>query len=413
MTGSPLAALAVITGLLAAAPAAVAAPSLSVAGPDEVRWGTGVRVTGAADAGVATPLVPVRIEVLPFPFTGAWERGATVTAGGAGTYAGAVVINRNSRLRAVVAGPAGDVTSPEVTAYATPRPVASTVRLAGRFLVRRLVVRLPDAVTGTVPTGWVAFAGARTDRRLRRVAAGTASVAVRGGVFVFERRVRVTPGAAMSGGFCEAPDFASVGFGRPATASPCPAGTTARRSDLVARVPEVTVISDSVGTGLDYVSGGRARATGDWSAVFDLKVCRRLVAPPCPPDPPSALSAIRSQPGSLGDVVVIHVGYNDWREVYDIGRVMAALRARGVRRVVWLTLQEAKPLFAGINAMVRRAAGRYSWLQVADWRSYSAGHPWFAGDGEHLTPSGAYALAGFYRSEIARAIAVLESAPAR
>jgi hypothetical protein len=255
----------------------------------------------------------------------------------------------------------------------------------------------------------VAYGGSRADPRLRRVAGGTQSVAVRGGVYAFTRRIAVPAAGPMSGGVCEAPDFAALGFG-PAPRA-CPSGSTATRDQLPARVPEVTVISDSVGTGLDYISAGRARATGAWSAVFDLKVCRRLVAPPCPPNPPSAVSVIRSSP-SPGDVVLIHVGYNDSGSGYDVARVMDALKARGVRRAVFVNLQAIAPFASSVNPVIRRAAGRYRWLQVADWSAYSAGRPWFASDRDHLTPAGAAALAAFYRAEITKAIVALEAPPA-
>ena len=303
-----------------------------------------------------------------------------------------------------------------------------TVDRQGRSMAWRLSYRLPTPVvpstsTGTTPVAttpaatpptaipmrWVAYGGSRTTTRLRRLAGGQVTLTPVGGVVTFSRRVQVPTAGPMSGGFCAEFDLTALGIAEPARS--CPTGPTASRSDLPARVPEVTVIGDSVGTGLDYVSGGRAAATGRWSALFDLKVCRRLVAPPCPPNPPSALSVIQSMPGSLGDIVVIHVGYNDAGATYDIARVMAALKARGVRRAVWVNLQGIAPFAPGVNAAVRRAASRYRWLQVADWNTFSAGRPWFVADRDHLTPSGAYALAGFYRSEIARAIRALRDQP--
>ena len=264
-----------------------------------------------------------------------------------------------------------------------------------------------------VPMRWVAYGGSRDSRLLRRIAAGQATLTPRDGVVTFRRRVAVPVAGAMRGGFCAEFDLSALGIAQPAVR--CPTGATTTRDELPARVPEVTVISDSVGTGLDYIAGGRAKATGAWSAVFDLKVCRRLVAPPCPPNPPSALSVIRSLP-SPGDVVVIHVGYNDAGATYDIGRVMTTLKARGVRRVVWLNLQSIAPFASGVNAALRRAASRYDWLQVADWSAHSAGRNWFVSDRDHLTPAGAEALAGFYRAETAKAIRALEGqagSPAR
>ncbi len=313
-------------------------------------------------------------------------------------------------------------------AGAAPAPTSpqGTVDRQGRSMAWHMTYRLPDpvavpgtstapvttppSVPATIPMRWVAYGGSRESARLRRLGAGEVALVPRSGVVTFTRRVAVPTGGPMSGGFCAELDLAALGV--PPQQPACPTGPTATRDQLSARVPEVTVIGDSVGTGLDYVSGGRAAATGRWSAMFDLKVCRRLVAPPCPPNPPSALSVIRSAPGSLGDVVVIHVGYNDWGGSYDIPRVMAALKARGVRRAVWVNLQSIAPSAPAVNPVIRRAAGRYDWLQVADWAAHSAGRGWFVADRDHLTPSGAYALAGFYRSEIARAIRALRDQPA-
>jgi hypothetical protein len=398
-------AIIVVATAAAWAPAAVGLPTLAVDGPGAVPWGAEVGVAGSTDATAPVPATPVRIEVMAFPFDGAWTTAAALTSDVAGAFRGRVVITRNSRIRAVVAGPAGEVASPEVTALALPQPVASAVRREGRSMVRRAEYRLPPSVVGRVSTAWVAYGGSRADRRLRRIAGGTQEVALRAGRYAVTRRVAVPTALPMSGGVCEAPDFAALGFGAPPRA--CPTGPTAARADLRDRVPEVTIISDSVGTGLDYVAGGRARATGAWSAVFDLKVCRRLVAPPCPHNPPSALSVIRSSP-SPGDIVLVHVGYNDSGSGFDIDRVMAALRARGVQRVVFVNLQAIAPFASGVNPVIRRAAGRYRWLQVADWSSHSAGRPWFTPDRDHLTPSGAYALADFYRVEVGKAVEALQ-----
>lgn len=93
-------------------PAAIAAPTLSVVGPDSVTWGAEVAVAGSADSGVPTPGATVRIEVLSFPFDAAWVTGATLTADAAGAFRGGLAIIRSSRIRAVVAGTAGDTASP-------------------------------------------------------------------------------------------------------------------------------------------------------------------------------------------------------------------------------------------------------------------------------------------------------------
>jgi hypothetical protein len=98
---------------------------------------------------------------------------------------------------------------------------------------------------------------------------------------------------------------------------------------------------------------------------------------------------------------VINVGYNDWAAVYDVDRMMKALAAAGVRRVIWVTLREAGPnssIYAQSNARIRSAGTRYrTSLVVADWNAYSRGKGWFRDDGLHLSVTGAMAMARFLR----------------
>jgi hypothetical protein len=165
----------------------------------------------------------------------------------------------------------------------------------------------------------------------------------------------------------------------------------------------VTVIGDSIMGSFDYVPAAR-RALG---RGFDLRashaVCRRLVAQSCPYNgstPTTALDIVRAWAGTLGPVVVINVGYNDWAAVYDVNRTMRALRGAGVRRVVWVTLREAgsnASVYASTNARIRAADRRWKSLVVADWNAYSSGHPWFRSDGLHLTPTGAMGMARLLR----------------
>ncbi len=384
------------------------APSLAPAGSAEVEWGTDLRVQGVADPGAPQVGAQVAIEVLAFPYDGAWQLATTTQADDAGRFSASIGLTRNSRLRAVTAAVgAGATPGPEIQAYVTPRPVASTVSLSGGWLVRELEYRLPSDVRGSVPTAWRAYGGPRSGSRLAAVGHGSVAVALRAGRYRFTRRVRVGGSQSWSGGFCEGLDFARLGFGRPAAQPACPTRSSVVRADLAARVPEVSVFSDSVGEALDYLPNPTAAVADGWSVVLDLKVCRRLVAAPCPPNPPSALQSIRSQPGSLGDIVVIDVGYNDWAQVYDIPQVMRALRARGVRRVVWVNLREAESGYGSINAMIRRAARRDPMIEVADWNGASAGQSWFAADGVHLSPRGGTALAAFLTTQVDTAIAAI------
>lgn len=165
----------------------------------------------------------------------------------------------------------------------------------------------------------------------------------------------------------------------------------------------VTIIGDSIMASFDYVSAARRSLGRGLDLRSDNAVCRRLVAASCPyagSTPATAHDLVRAHGRALGKVVVINVGYNDWPAVYDVDRVMRALRRAGVSTVIWVTLREATTnasLYAQSNARIRTAARRWKALVVADWNTYSRGRPWFRSDGLHLTPDGAKALARLLR----------------
>jgi hypothetical protein len=170
----------------------------------------------------------------------------------------------------------------------------------------------------------------------------------------------------------------------------------------------VTFVGDSVPDSITYVPAARRRLTKGFVVRLDLRVCRRLWTPSCTfqgETPPSALEAVQSFGRSLGDVLVVDVGYNEGPAGYSAGvdHMMRTARAQGVTGVVWVTLRETLDLYRQTNTVIRRAAKRWPNLQVADWNAFSAGHSWFAGDGLHLTPDGATALAAFLRPYILRA----------
>jgi hypothetical protein len=166
----------------------------------------------------------------------------------------------------------------------------------------------------------------------------------------------------------------------------------------------VTVIGDSITLSFSYVAGARRYLGKGLDLRTDALVCRRLVAASCAfqgTTPATALQVVGAEGRALGSVVVINVGYNDWAAVYDVDRVMKALKAAGVQHVVWVTLREAgsnASIYAQSNARIRSAAKRYrKSLVVADWNAYSRGRPWFREDGLHLTTSGAFGLARLLR----------------
>ena len=164
--------------------------------------------------------------------------------------------------------------------------------------------------------------------------------------------------------------------------------------------PRVTLIGDSIAESFDYVPSARRYLGRGLDLHSDTAVCRRLVASSCSfqgAQPATALDIIQSRGSALGPVVVINVGYNDWAAVYDVDKVMRALKAARVRTVVWVTLRETTSNYARNNARITKATRRWGNLVVADWNAYSRGKPWFREDGLHLTSAGATGLSRLLR----------------
>jgi len=164
--------------------------------------------------------------------------------------------------------------------------------------------------------------------------------------------------------------------------------------------PRVTLIGDSIAASFGYVPAARKYLGKGLDLRTDAMVCRRLVAASCAfqgTQPATVLDLVRTSRSTLGPVVVVNVGYNDWAAAYDVDKVMLALEAAKVRTVVWVTLRESTSNYAQINAAIRKGARRWPDLVVADWDAYSRGKPWFISDGLHLTPIGAKGLSRLLR----------------
>ncbi len=175
---------------------------------------------------------------------------------------------------------------------------------------------------------------------------------------------------------------------------------------VAAEPPRVTVIGDSVQESLAFSGHARAMLGRGIDLRLEARACRKLVAPGCIGGAPeSALSLVRRLGRSLGRVVVVNVGYNDWPGAYAVGDVQSALRAAGVRRTVWVTLRETQGTYRGINEAIGSAAAASESIRVADWNAASSGRAWFGGDGVHLTATGAEALAGFLHRHVVAALA--------
>jgi len=169
-----------------------------------------------------------------------------------------------------------------------------------------------------------------------------------------------------------------------------------------------TFVGDSVSASITYSPAAQSQLARGLAVRLDLKVCRRLVQESCPyqgSTPSTALQAVQSYHHSLGNVLIVKVGYNEGASGYGQGidRVVRAALADGATGVVWVTLRETTAGYHQTNVAIRKATRRWPQLVVADWNAFSAGKPWFGADGLHLTVRGATALATFLRPYVFRA----------
>jgi hypothetical protein len=191
----------------------------------------------------------------------------------------------------------------------------------------------------------------------------------------------------------------------------CMAGSAVTVSEAGTRSgPTVTLIGDSVADAMEHNTPALNRLNRDFTLNLQTRGCRRLASSSCTivgePWPPANVVTLAKRLGPrLGRIVVVATGYNDdpYRFDADFNKVMRTLNAEGVERVVWLTLREAKSAYVISNADIEAESTKWPTLTVADWNSYSDGHPdWFADDGVHLTPTGAWALAVFIHRTLRR-----------
>jgi len=156
----------------------------------------------------------------------------------------------------------------------------------------------------------------------------------------------------------------------------------------------VTIFGDSSAAALNWDSQARAEVEKGNRVLYELRPCGRLTTPGCiSPPPPSVLSEVRTLGRRVGPTVMVHVGYNDDPHVYanGIDSVLRAMRNKGVKHVLWLTLRTAAHVqqYSATNTVIRGASHRWPFMTVVAWGAYSRPHPeWFT-DGIHFTSSGA------------------------
>ncbi len=171
-------------------------------------------------------------------------------------------------------------------------------------------------------------------------------------------------------------------------------------------VPKVTVIGDSVLTGVLWYSQATAILEQNLDVRFQVAVCRRLTGVGCTfqgVTPPNLLQVTSSLGHDLGPTVVVVMGYNDYEDTFarSVEASVQALLHQGVTRIIWATLREARHPYVHMNNIVRAAAKQHPELTVVDWNEYSRSHPdWFQNDGIHLQGDGGTALATFLHTAI-------------
>jgi Putative Ig domain len=175
--------------------------------------------------------------------------------------------------------------------------------------------------------------------------------------------------------------------------------------------PKVTVIGDSVMTGILWYRDATEILEQDLALRMEVAVCRRLTGTSCTFEgvtPPNLVQLSQSLGRQLGPTVVVEMGYND-REVTFAQSLEASINAllrAGVTRIVWANLREARHPYVRMNDTLVAAAKRHPEVMIADWNKYSRSHPdWFQNDDLHVVPEGGIALATFLHASIVRALA--------
>jgi hypothetical protein len=204
--------------------------------------------------------------------------------------------------------------------------------------------------------------------------------------------------------------------------SPASAFTTVVYSGAGPNVPRISVIGDSVGSGIRWTRSYAPLTR--FNFTFDAESCRRTILPSCRGRegyaPLNVLQTMRRLEGLLGDVLVLMSGYNDAGSIFGAGvdAVMAEAARQGVPRVLWLTMRTADvsyvspqyrssaSTFRDNNRILLQRAQQYGGaLQIADWATYSANHPsWVGSDGVHLSVRGAPIAAAFIADEAGKVL---------
>jgi hypothetical protein len=163
--------------------------------------------------------------------------------------------------------------------------------------------------------------------------------------------------------------------------------------------PRVTLIGDSVMTGMLWHNDAIAIMQDGLGVDWQVAVCRRLVAPSCPfegQQAPTLLDVVQKLDPNIAPIVVVEVGYNDSESLFtaSVETSIQALLDTGAQRILWLNLRAVRHPYVRMNAILAAEALKVPQLTIVDWNRYSRSHPdWFQTDYEHLREAGGVAMA--------------------
>jgi hypothetical protein len=180
-------------------------------------------------------------------------------------------------------------------------------------------------------------------------------------------------------------------------------------------VPRVLLIGDSTLQAVERYE--KLPVLLGMDAVYEARSCRLLAVPSCGRNPaPNAVEVIDTAEGTF-DIVVVMAGYDQWYDTFadSFDQVVAHSRAKGAKRIVWLTYPEGvdyllpngtpgNESLVNINQIMRDlvASGAYPDVVIADWFNYSSALPtWFNKDDIHLSPTGATGVADYISRKVA------------
>jgi hypothetical protein len=184
-------------------------------------------------------------------------------------------------------------------------------------------------------------------------------------------------------------------------------------------VPKVTIIGDSVMTGVLWHPDATAVMEDGLEVDWEVGVCRRLEGVSCPYEGkqvPTAVDLVPLLGSNLAQTVVVEMGYNDFERTFaqSVDDTIRDLLDAGVRHILWLNLRAVRHPYLDMNDVLSAADSEYPELTLIDWNTYSRSHPeWFQNDGEHLLAAGGVAMATLVHAAVLKALTPLSVAARR